>query len=155
MPSFEGHFGLKYMKLSGQSGFTLLELIVVIVILGIIAVSASSKFGSQEAFSIKVQQEDLISTLELAQQLALSGQVVTFNISAGMSYTVTTGGANYNVGGISYPRNFTGSITSITSSATLPLIYDRLGQTTPTVITITSANGDTETVRVEASGYAH
>lgn len=138
-----------------QAGFTLLELIITIVIIGIIAMTASSRIANKDTFAIRIEQENLISTLNLAQQLAMAGQTVQFNINgAGKNYTLTTGGADYQVASISYPLDFQDSVSSITSTASLPLSYDSLGRTGATTLTVNGAAGDSLCVEVNNSGLA-
>ena len=54
-----------------QKGFTLLELIIVIVILGILAVTASSRFDGSKGFAEYTYQARLISSLRHMQQQAI------------------------------------------------------------------------------------
>jgi len=137
------------------TGFTLLELVVTILIVGIIAVSVSSRFANQESFAVKVDQENLISALNEAQQLAMTGQTVTFVITAGspQTYAVNISGAPVTIGSFPYPQNAQTSV--ILTPASLTLSYNKLGETTDSTITVSSAGGGSATVTVEASGYAH
>ncbi|AWL10790.1 hypothetical protein HMF8227_00282 [Saliniradius amylolyticus] len=55
----------------GKSGFTLIELVIVITILGVIAVTAIPRFANKNNFSISSYQNRLISSLRNMQQRAM------------------------------------------------------------------------------------
>ncbi len=54
-----------------QQGFTLIELVMVIVLIGILSVGANSLFSSKEGYVDYIAKERLLSLGLLAQQLAL------------------------------------------------------------------------------------
>ena len=56
------------------AGFTMIELIMVMVVLGILSVSASSLFSSKSAYVTLIAKDQLISMSLLAQQAALAQQ---------------------------------------------------------------------------------
>lgn len=60
-----------------ESGFTIIELIMVIVLIGILAVGARSVFSSRDAYSGFLGKDQLISAALLAQQHALGMSAVT------------------------------------------------------------------------------
>lgn len=55
-----------------QQGFTLIELITVIILLGILSAFAASRFPSSQSYSTAIITNQLIASLRLAQQTALS-----------------------------------------------------------------------------------
>lgn len=65
---------LNLIKMQRLRGFTLIELISVIVILGILATTATGVFTSKRSFEASVVKNQLLSSLRLTQQLALSRQ---------------------------------------------------------------------------------
>jgi MSHA pilin protein MshC len=66
-----------------QSGFTLVELVTVIVIIGIIAVVAAPKFFSAQGFSERGYFDEVASALRYAQKLSVATQcLVQVNIAA-------------------------------------------------------------------------
>ena len=139
-----------------SAGFTLLELIVTILIVGILSATAFSRFANEDTFVVRIEQENLISTLNLAQQLAMTGRAIAFSIDAGNKrYSLTVDGSDYAVAGVSYPQDFQDEISSIAASTALPLAYtNSLGQTTETTFTINSVGGDALCVKVNNSGLA-
>lgn len=64
-----------YMK--NNNGFTLIELISVIIILGILARSAIGLFATTESVEANVVKNQLLSSLRVAQQVSLSRQNLT------------------------------------------------------------------------------
>jgi len=54
-----------------QSGFTLIELVMVIVLIGILSYGASSLYSSRDAFAGYIAKQQLISSALLAQQIAM------------------------------------------------------------------------------------
>ena len=77
---------------ANQKGFTLIELVVVIVILGILAVTAAPKFidltGDAKGSVIKAVQGSLNSAADMAHAKALVNNVVNTSLSVGNS-TIT------------------------------------------------------------------
>lgn len=144
------------MKPFRSEGFTLLELIVVIVILGVITISAFSRFASSDAFALRVEQDRLISILHLVQQSAMAGQPVSFAIEDG-SYQFRIGESleNYRVAGVQFPQPVAEGITITPSSLDLTFV-DNLGtpDSTP-LITLSDNTGDSVKVCLSAAGFAY
>jgi len=138
-----------------SEGFTLIELVVILILVGILAVTAVSRFASEETFALKTEQEQLIAALFQAQQLAMSGRPTQFAILSAGSFTVRDSGdpANhYELGHITYPQNLNSTVAF--NPASLVRNYNGLGETTETTITL-SAGSDSVSVCLETSGYAH
>ncbi|MFT7410617.1 MAG: MSHA pilin protein MshC, partial [Oleispira sp.] len=55
-----------------QQGFTLIELITVIILLGILSAFAASRFPSSQSYSTAIITNQFIASARLAQQTALS-----------------------------------------------------------------------------------
>ncbi|KZZ41521.1 hypothetical protein A3755_23355, partial [Oleiphilus sp. HI0085] len=60
-----------YSKQTNQHGFTLIELVMVIVLIGVLSVGANSLFSSKDSYADYLAKERLLSLGLLAQQLAL------------------------------------------------------------------------------------
>jgi len=56
---------------SRQQGFTLIELVMVIILIGILSFGAASLFSSRDAYAGFIAKDQLISSALLAQQVAL------------------------------------------------------------------------------------
>lgn len=72
-----------------QAGFTLMELIVTLVILGILAVVALPRLGNENVFRERGFRDGLVSTVGHARRMAVSGRhFVCVNVDGGAG-TVT------------------------------------------------------------------
>jgi MSHA pilin protein MshC len=132
-----------------QHGFTLIELVTVITILGLIAVAVVPRFTTTSSFETRTAQDQLISAIRQAQQLAMN-KAVSANVQ------LQTDSANHRIR-ISYDEGGTQTIdTSIT---------DNIGLTVTTIGFLKSGDVNTATtiaispgsrqVCIEATGYAH
>lgn len=82
-----------------QEGFTLIELIMVIILLGVLSVFTMSRFSSGQSYSASIVKNQLLAALRLSQQTALSRSssganvVLTLTSSGGNWSFVTSGGS--------------------------------------------------------------
>ena len=135
-----------------QSGFTLVELVVVILLVGILSFVAMPRFFKTSGFTERNAAEEILTAFRYAQQLAMSrGGNVQVIINAN-NYQILLGGipvANPNGSG-DYNVNLPGGITATNTTIT----FDNLGRPTPNA----QANivVGSYTVRIEQeTGYAH
>ena len=79
---------------NSQSGFTLIEMIMVIVIMGALSAVAMSKFN-KGAFEVAAAGGELVQAIRYAQQKSMSnGGVTNYQIAiSATGYAVTQGGA--------------------------------------------------------------
>ena len=82
-----------------QHGFTLVELITVLVILGLIAVAVLPRMLQRDTFETRTAQDTLLSAARQAQQLAMNKavsanvQLITDNTNKRIRISYTEGGA--------------------------------------------------------------
>jgi len=146
------------ITLKSQHGFTLIELVMVIVLLGIISAVALPKFSGRDSFSQRVLFDDTLNAVRYAQKSAIaSGCNVKFSVASN-SYTLTrdntcsSGNFSSNLAVInpSGEANYTGSENNVTLTATTAnTVFDSLGRADvdntisvgPRQITIIAATG--------------
>lgn len=137
-----------------QRGFTLIELIAVVILISIISATAMSRFSTLYVTKVQAGRDDLIAACFFAQQTAMarssSTNVVRLVVSAS-SISVTENNSPISIGELKYPMNFSSGV-SVAPATTF--VFDKLGRTTAAAITL-SASGASVTVNVESSGYAH
>jgi MSHA pilin protein MshC len=82
-----------------QSGFTIVELITVIVIVGILAVAALPRFFDQNVFESRGFYDQVVATLRFAQKAAIAQHrfvcVAFTSNSVRLTYDATAPSANY------------------------------------------------------------
>lgn len=133
-----------------QQGFTLIELITVMILVGIISVTLLSRLGSVNSANIQAGRDDLIAALFFAQQSAMARSNIQLVLSAS-SVSVTENGTPIKVHAQGYPLAFPSGVTA----TPLTLTYDKLGRTTAATITLSATGGLSASITLEASGYAH
>jgi len=145
----------------GFKGFTFIELIMVIIIVGILAASITYKIGSMKVYSVAAETDILKANLRYAQYRALSdadkryGQKdTTWGISlSGSSYTLQK-----TEEGVHTTPNFPGETSSTRYKHNLPsgisittgaITYDAYGRPTGNLtITVSGTDGTFETIIV-------
>lgn len=139
---------------NSNSGFTLIELVAVIVIMAILAAVVGPRFGSQPIAQVQTARDEVVASLQVARQLALarghSSNPIVFQATSS-SVSITESGSAVLFGAYQYPLSLPSgvSLTPVTN-----LSYNQLGETSSTVFTLSS--GDVSaTVTVESTGYAH
>lgn len=127
--------------LAGNAGFTVIELVLVIVIVGILGAIAGPRFFNNSAFSERAYYDELASAVRYAQKVAVaSGCRVRINLAA-TTYNLsqqTALGGHCDSADNSFPvpvllsngQTASGvAPTGVTASPAIVIIYDALGRT--------------------------
>jgi MSHA pilin protein MshC len=130
-------------------GFTLIELIAVMVVVGVMSVVLFSRIGNVSHSNVQASRDDLIAALFFAQQSAMARSGIQLIVIAN-SVSVEENGVPIIVHSQGYPLAFQQGV----SATPAVFFYNKLGGTTAGAITL-SGNGASASVTVEASGYAH
>ncbi|OIR19390.1 hypothetical protein GALL_02700 [mine drainage metagenome] len=145
-------------SLSGQYGFTLAELVAVIVIIGIVAAVAAPRFFDRNLFDSRSFYDQVISTLRYAQKAAIAQHSyvcvgygansisLTYGVTAacGSNLTGPTGQTPYTIVAPS----------GVTLSGGAAFSFDALGR--PSAAQSITVSGYSSAITVEAeTGYVH
>lgn len=140
-----------------EQGFSLLELITVMILLGILSVTLFSRLGPVSTAAVQSGRDDIIAALFFAQQTAMmrsSGDnVIRLELTA-HSVSVTENGQPIRVAADYYPL----ALPQGVSATPATFVFDKLGRTTADTITLTGSGntaGTSAVIQVEASGYAY
>lgn len=141
-----------------HEGFTLVELVTVLVLVGILSVTLFNRVGGIGSAAVQGSRDDLIAALFFAQQTAMarsgSNRAIRLQIMADqitVTEIVTGAGASTKViynGAAHHGATF---------SPAAVRNYDKLGRTLPLDIAVTGSGnsaGVSAAVRLEGSGYA-
>ncbi len=137
---------------SPSQGFSLIELITVMLLVGVLSVTLFSRLDSSGVASIQSSRDDVIAALFFAQQQAMMRPNITLETTPN-SVSVRENGSPIQLTSAYYPLAMPAGV----SLSSVALAYDKLGRTTATTITLTGSGnsaGVAASIRVEATGYA-
>jgi MSHA pilin protein MshC len=137
-----------------QQGFTLIELVTVMILVGIVSIALFSRVGSINTAAVQAGRDDVIAALFFAQQTAMMRSNIQVVVNA-TSISVTENGTPLQVP-TQYPLAMPNGISLSASPAIFS--YDKLGRTTEGTVSLTGSGntqGTTAVVKVDASGYAY
>ena len=148
-----------------DKGFTLVEILIVVIILAIAAAIAIPRMGSAGAMQMRAAADMIAADLEYAKSMATSRQAdytVIFNTST-ESYQIedASGVINHPVKVGQFIVNFSADsrldevdITNVNFNSTSQVQFDRLGSPDNAGTVTLQAGGATATITVEAeTGY--
>lgn len=139
-----------------EHGFSLIELITVMILLGILSITLFSRLGPVNTAAVQSGRDDIIAALFFAQQTAMmrsNGGNIKLLLTAN-SVSVTENDLPITVAADYYPLALPQGVTA--TSATF--VFDKLGRTSAGTITVSGSGntaGTSAVIQVEASGYAY
>ncbi|MCG6551385.1 MAG: type II secretion system GspH family protein [Candidatus Magnetominusculus sp. LBB02] len=131
------------IRRANEKGFTLVEIVAVLVLLGILSKVAMSQFSKPDSFQVVSEMQTLRTNLRFAQLKAMSGlDTVTWGINLGTgSYQLYNNGA---AAATALPGDNTSTHTfptGLTASAAATITFDNWGSPGTSSITITLTKG--------------
>lgn len=142
----------KSAVVSGSRGFSLVELITVMILLSILSITLFTRMGPVNTAAVQSGRDDVIAALFFAQQQAMMRSKIKVVITTN-TISVNEDGESIKVSNDYYPLEMPKGVTLTPAT----LVYDKLGRTTATDITLTgsgNSNGVSAKIRVDVSGYA-
>jgi len=137
------------VKAASATGFTLVELVVVILLLGILSAYVLPRFTGRSDYDAVVARQDVKQALRLAQQIAMSRTDVAVSFaSLGNALQITAGGVTQP----NYPLVMPADVTLDTTT----INFNHLGATLGGDVTLNISSG-AQILRVcvdGATGYA-
>lgn len=109
------------VKTEQQRGFTLIELVVVLILIGILAAYAAPRFTGRGGYSELAVRQDLKQSIRYAQQLAMSRTDHTISLVTGVHSIDVKDNGNSILG--TYPKNISVDVTLDVATLT----FNRLG----------------------------
>ena len=150
---------LNYFSLKKHIGFTLVELIVVILITGILSVSIAPRFFGVAAYENRKVTDQLLSALRYSQQMAMNrgGNIELVLTTNNFTVQLSGGGNLRSPDGLTpYTKKFPNSINPTPDTVRFnalgqPITFAGVLLTVDTTLTINATN--TITIRAN-TGYA-
>lgn len=141
----------KIKPFANQTAFTLIELVITLLILGIVAAYIQSKFSSSAGYKENSVVAQIISSARLTQQLSMNDSARTFSlIIQSNQIDLQADGSSLSVGSTNYPIAIENNVT-LSPAATIS--FSSLGATNNLVLNVTDQS--TQQICFESNGYIH
>lgn len=143
----------KSFPYSKKTGFTLVELIVVILIVGILSISIAPRFFGVSSYEDRKASDELLTALRHTQQMAMNrgGNIQLVLTATGFTVQISGGGVLRSPEGLaSYIKSFPANV--VISPVPTTITYNPLGR--PDAGHIITIGSQTITIE-EETGYAH
>jgi len=138
-----------------QDGFTLVELIVVILLTGILSISIAPRFFAVASYESRKASDEFLSALRYTQQMAMNrGGDIQLVLTATNFTVQRLGGGDLRSpdGLIPYTKPFPANVAISGTPLPATINYDRLGQPNAGYL----INIGTQQIQIEeVTGYAH
>lgn len=141
-----------------QEGFTLIELVSILVIVSIISVTFLARTTPTDTFQLQASRDQLVAAFFSAQQKAMvqtqavqlstNGQTIDIKLDTNSDGNFATE-TSLSMGGVTYPW----SIRANQSFSESTFVFNRLGQTTAGTVSV-SMGDNSVLVTVSATGFA-
>ncbi|MBW8189445.1 hypothetical protein K0504_00230 [Neiella marina] len=146
-----------------QTGFTTVELVVIIIVLGVIAVTAAPRFVGSQGFEETALRDELLQRLRAVQLSAMNGAESDCHMLVIDANQFGVSEMNSESPVASPPCPGTLEHVSNYSSVTITtgqFEFDRIGRPLNSCnggcdISVEGSGGDTETIRIETEGFIH
>ena len=135
-------------RIIGNAGFTMIEIVAVILILGIIAAVVGSRMTDTAAYDLSSQREVVKAHLRLAQSRAMSsGSPWGINFATSTTYYLFQGDGSTTPVQLLGEDNATVSLTTKNSGLTISstpqrITFDSYGSPGTTTVTVTTSGGN-------------
>jgi MSHA pilin protein MshC len=155
------------VSISHQRGFTLVELVTVMILIGILAVSALPRFIGSSSYSAYTLRNEFISELRLVQLTAMQNTDQCYQIEVNASgYTLgyfsdRTGNTCSNPVRTEQPQSFSGGAhiaLASTASQVFSITFDSLGRIISPLCSghcFNAVADETLAIAVESEGYIY